>query len=412
MKGRRQKSRHPAAALAPLPPEKAAALQEQVARLQEALTAGSDPESLAGLVTREPADLAWDLHLLKALEKMPHPHVPGLLAALFGHSADKERQKALKRTLHVLKTKGLTVPAGLFFQKDSTSPAPAETSVLQAQISSFMGDGERYVIFEGPRQTLGGNLLVARLSDRSGFRECHLLNLNRKQREEFWEHFHSEGLTAWTQAPPSYVLRLLEDALAITPDGEPGRAAYLPLRDTLWRQVGRPEDAPALEELLPSLGPGDHRGYLEQSRRLATSDLCRSWLPGPEEIMPWLKKLQETQNSPLVLSEQQQRLRQEGLLDDAAAALFPQETRGLWARRLLETAYFLDLSGRPEDARSAQAAAEDLLAGERSALKGENPFIQELVRYALMMAYEFVRQQEPQTQPSLLASPTEPLIRR
>jgi hypothetical protein len=276
-----------------------------------------------------------------------------------------------------------------------------------------MGNGERYVMLEGPRETLGGNLLVARLSDRHGLRECHLLTLRRKARDELWEHLHSQGLTAWAPAPPVYVLRLLEEALALTPDGEASRDAYLPLRETLWRLIGRPEDAPPLETRLPALSIGERTGFLEQSRRLAASDLFHTWLPGPEEIAPWLEKLAETQNSPIVLSEQQQRLRQEGVLDDATAALFPQETRSLWGRRLLEMAYFLDLCERGGEARAAQAAGEDLLFRERSALAGENPLLQDLVRYALMLAYEFVKQQQPQAEPSpLLVTPSDSLIRR
>jgi hypothetical protein len=305
------------------------------------------------------------------------------------------------------------VPAELFSREEAVFSASSETSALQAQVSSIFGNGERYVILEGPREVLGGSLLGARLSDQHGFRECHLLTLKRKQRDEFWEHFHSQGLDAWAQAPPAYALRLLEEALALTPAGEPIRDAYLPLRENLWRHLGRPEDAPALAEVLPPLSPGEKSGYLEQSRVLATSELCRSWLPSPEEIVPWIDKLKEAQDSPLVLSEAQQRLRQEGVLDDATAALFPQEGRKRWGRRLLEMAYFLDLSGRVEEARAAQAAGEDLLSGERSALSGENPFLQELVRYALMLAWEFLKQQEHQPQVSpLLAPPTEPLIRR
>jgi hypothetical protein len=305
------------------------------------------------------------------------------------------------------------VPAELFSREEAEGPGVSEAAALEAQVSSIFGNGERYVILEGGREILGGNLLVARLSDQYGLRECHLLTLKRKQREEFWQQFYSQGLDAWAAAPPAYVLRLLEEALALTPDGEPSRDAYLPLRETLWRHLGRPEEAPALEEVFPPLAPGERGGYLEQSRKLATSEMCRSWLPSPEEIVPWIEKLKAAQDSPLVLSEQQQRLRQEGVLDDATSALFPQENRPRWGRRLLNMAYFLDLSGHAEEARAAQAAGEDLLSGERSALSGENPFLQELVRYALMLAWEFLKQQEPQAQASpLLAPPTEPLIRR
>jgi hypothetical protein len=413
MKDRHKKTRRAAAALPPLSPGDAAALQEELARLQEALAAEDSPETLQDLVSPRPRDRAWDLNLIHELGKIPHADIPALLAALFGQSPDKERHKAVKRALHVLRTRGVPVPDDLFSREEAGSSGAPETLVLQSQISSIFGNGERYVILEGPREILGGSLLVARLSDQQGLRECHLLTLKRKQRDEFWEHFYSQGLDAWAAAPPAYVLRLLEEALALTPDGEPSRDAYLPLRETLWRHLGRPEDAPALEEVLPPLPPGERHGFLEQSRVLATSELCRSWLPSPEEIVPWIDKLKEAQDSPLVLTEAQQRLRQEGVLDDATAALFPPEGRDRWGRRLLEMAYFLDLSGRGEEARAAQAAGEDLLSGERSALSGENPFLQELVRYALMLAWEFLKQQEPQPQTSsLLAPPTEPLIRR
>jgi hypothetical protein len=364
MKDRHKKTRRAVAALPPLSPENAALLQEHLARLQEALAAGQGIETLQKLVSSQPDDLAWDLHLIQELGKIPHAGIPALLASLFRQSPDKERHKAVKRALHVLRTRGVAVPDELFSRQEAGGSGAPEASALQAQVSSIFGNGERYVILEGPREVLGGSLLVARISDQHGIRECHLLTLKRKQRDEFWQQFYSQGLDAWAQAPPAYALRLLEEALARTPDGEPSRAAYLPLRETLWRHLGRPEDAPALEEVLPPLSPGERHGYLEQSRKLATSELCRSWLPSPEEIVPWIDKLKQAQASPLVLSEAQQRVRQEGVLDDATAALFSQENRNVWGRRLLETAYFLDLAGRREEARAAQAAGEDLLSGE------------------------------------------------
>jgi hypothetical protein len=412
MNDRHKKSRRGGATLTPLAPGDAAALQETLARLQEALAAGADQESLHNLVTPRPDDLAWDLHLIQALGKIPQAGMPALLAALFKTSPDKERHKAVKKALHALKTRGVPVPAELFSRQEAEGTGTPGAAALQGRVSSILGNGERYVILEGPREILGGNLLVARLSDVHGIRECHLLVLTRKRREEFWQELSSQGLDAWAKTPPAYVLRLLEEALALTPDGEPSRDDYLPVRETLWHRLGRPEDTPALEEVLPPLSPAERGAYLEQSRKLAVSDLCRTFLPGPERIFPWIEKLKATQDSPLILSEQQQRLRQEGVLDAATATLFPKEQRALWGRRLLELAHFLDLSGRSEEARAAQAAGEDLIQGERSALAGENPFLQELVRYSLMLAWEFLQQQEPQPETSRLLPPAEPLIRR
>ena len=270
MKDRHKKTRRAGAHLPPLAPEDAHALQERLARLQEALTARTDPETLQNTISPRPDDLAWDLHLIQGLGKIPHAGIPGLLAALFGPSPDKERFKAIKKALHALKTRGITVPTELFSREEAGGPGAPGAEALQAQVSSIFGKGERYVILEGPREILGGSLLVARLNDQHGIRECHLLTLKRKQREEFWQQFHNQGLDAWAEVPPLYVLRLLEEALALTPDGEPSRDAYLPLRETLWRHLGRPEDAPALEEVLPPLTPGERGGYLELSRKLAT----------------------------------------------------------------------------------------------------------------------------------------------
>jgi len=399
MKDRQKKSRRAAAGLTSLPPERAVALQEQVARLKEALAAEEDLPPLQELVRTSPEDLDWDLHLLRELEKISHPAIPPLLAALFGPSPDKERRKALKRSLHVLKTRGVSIPDDLLPREGAGSPGAAKTPALTAQISPIYGPGERYVILEGPRDILDGNLLLARLSDTDGLRECHPLSLKRKQQEELWDYFRGQGFTEWAEVPPEYAVRLLEEALAKTPDGEPSREGYLPLRENLWRQVGRLEDIPPVEMRLPSLEQEERSSWLEKSRELAASELFRTWLPSFEDITPWVDKIKEIQDSPLVLTEQQQHRRQEGVADEAAAALFPEDTRPRWGRRLLEMAFFLDHTGRPAEARAAQAAGEDLLSGERSALSGENPVLQELVRIALTMGWEYRQRQKKEPQP-------------
>lgn len=405
MTDRRKKSRRAAAGLPPLPAERTAALQEQVARLKEALAAGEELPSLQDLVTTQPEDSAWDLHLLRELERISHPAIPPLLAALFGPNPDKERRKALKRALHVLKTRGVSISEDLLPLEQPGSPVTSETPALVAHISPVYEHGNRYVILEGPRDILEGNLLLARLSDEDGLRECHPLALKRKQREELWDHFRGQGFTEWAAAPPGYAVRLLEEALALTPDGEPSREAYLPLRENLWRQVGPLQDIPPVEARLPSLSPEEQRDLLGKSPDLAVSNLFYSWIPRSEEIAPWVDKLQEIEASPLVLTEQQQHRRYEGVAEEAAAALFPEEARPRWGRRLLEMAYFLDLSDRGGEARIAQAAGEDLLSGERSVLTGENPFLVELGRIALTLAWDIRQKEKEEPQPE-----TSPLV--
>ena len=136
-------------------------------------------------------------------------------------------------------------------------------------------------------------------------------------------------------------------------------------------------------------------------------------MPGPEEIAPWLNKLQEVQDSPLVLSDQQKQVRTDAVMDEATLALYPLETRDDWRRRLLTTAYYLHLTGREEDSRAALTAAADLAVPDRGALTGENPFLKGLVQYAVRLAWEMQQPREPASSTGLVAPPGEArLIRR
>ena len=398
-----------AAEPAPLTPEARARLEGQVARVVGALETEADPAALQAQVSPDPQDPDWDAHLIAALGALTHPAIPPLLAALFGTARDKIRRKALKKSLHRLKTRGVAFADDLLPKEEASfgAPRPGAATVF---VSPIFGAGETYVILEGPSEILGGNFLVARVSDQEGFKECVLLTLRRQQQAEIWGRFREQGLDRWLSPPPAYAVRLLEEAY---PKGGSGASQYAALREKIFRHWGRPEAAPDLEQELPAPTPGEMPRLLERSRELALDPLLISFLPGPEEIAPWLAKLQEVDDSPLVLTEQQKQVRIDGLLDEATRALFPPETRPGWSRRLLTTAYYLRLSGREEDARAIRAAAISLEAPDASALAGENAFLKTLVQDTVGLALEMQPPQEPAAPSGLITLPGEAgLIRR
>jgi hypothetical protein len=395
---------------AALSPAARARLESQVARVAEALGTEVEPAALEALVSPDPQDAYWDAHLMAALGSLSHPAIPPLLAALFGQARDKIRRKALKKTLHRLKTRGVAMAPDLLPKEEVSfgAPRPGAATVF---VSPIFGMGESYVILEAPLEILGGNFLVARVSDQEGFKECVLLTLKRQQQAEIWGRFREQGLDKWFSPPPAYAVRLLEEAYA--PQAGSGAAQYGALREKIFRHWGRPEAAPDLDQELPAPAPGEMPRLLERSRELALDPMFLSFLPGPEEIAPWLAKLKEVEDSPLVLSGQQQQVRIDGVMNEATRTLYPLETRAGWGRRLLTTAYYLHLSGREEDSRAARAAASDLAAPELSALAGENAFLKSLVQHALRFAYEMQPPREPATPSGLIASPGEAgLIRR
>jgi hypothetical protein len=411
MKDRKKKTRREAEGLKTLSPEDQALLKEQLSRLKAALATEGNPEALKALVTTRPGDLPWDLHLMEELARIPHAAMPALISALFTASPDKPRRKAMKRALHTLRTRGVPVPPDLIPREEPGLLAPAPTPAFVAHLSPVFTEGERYIILESSREVLKGNFLLVRLNDRTGLRECHLLIISRKQRQEVWEEFRKDGLGDWVQCPPAYALRLLEEALALTPPGEPAREEFLPLREILWRHLGRPDEAPTLESLLPLSPFEESPPSPEEVRRVAASQPLLALLPRLADLDPWLDKLEEIQRSPLILTEHQQQQRQTGVFIAAAQAFYPPETRSLWARRFLEMAYFFHLMGKSEESRVLRRAAQDLRSGDTTPLTGENWFILELTRRALSLAWELRKGRELEAPSSLLlAPPSTPLI--
>jgi hypothetical protein len=409
---RRKKAKSRNAGLRPLDPEARARLDRQVAGVVAAMEGGADLAVLPEQVSPDSQDPNWDAHLITALGDLNHPAIPPLLAALFGSARDKVRRKTLKKTLHRLKTRGVEVPDDLLPREEAAigAPRPGTAAVF---VSPIFGNGESYVILEGPPEVLGGNFLVSRVGDREGFKECILLSLKRKEQAEFWEHLRERGLNEWLSPPPAFAVRLLEEAYRRQPDAGTGASQYVALREKIFRHWGQPEAAPDLEQALEPLPPGEQTRLRENSRKLALDPLFHSWLPGPEEIAPWLLKLKEVQDSPLVLSDQQKQVRADAVLDEATRALYPVETRADWCRRLRAMGYYLTLKGRQEDSRAAWAAAADLADPERSALSGEPPFLKGLVQYAVRLAWELQKPQEAAPSSGLVAPPADlRLIRR
>ncbi len=399
--------------LDPLPPAAAAALQSQIEALVTACRQGADLETLKTLVSASPQDLLWDLHLMANLANIPNPAIPLLLAELFANSPDSSRRKAWKRALHLLQTRGVPIPREALPREEPLF-REEQPPATQAQVSPIMGNGDSVVILSAPKEILGGNFLVAFLNDASGFQECRLLSLNQQQQKEFWDHYREQGLAEWFPVPGPYAVRLLEEAYAQPHRDAAAAGSYPNLRERIWKYWGRPDAAPDLEQPLSDLDPANGARLLPQSRQLAEEPIFHYWLPGHEEIEPWFHKLQEILESPLILSDHQKRERTDALVEEAALALYPLEGRGRIRRRLLATAYYLDLSQRPGKARIARAAAAALADPQGGILARENPFLTGLVSAALMLALEDLRKtQEAPAPGGLLTLPgNSGLIRR
>ena len=227
----------------------------------ESLEPEVEPAALEALVSPDPQDPDWDAHLIAALGAVSHPAIPPLLAALFGQARDKIRRKALKKALHRLKTRGVAMAPDLLPREEVSFGAP-RPGAAKVFVSPIFGIGESYVILEAPPEILGGNFLVARVSDQEGFKECVLLSLKRQQQAEVWGRFREQGLDQWFSPPPAYAVRLLEEAYTHKAAAGSGGAQYGALREKIFRHWGRPEAAPDLDQELPAPFPGGNAAAL------------------------------------------------------------------------------------------------------------------------------------------------------
>jgi len=395
------------AALPPLASEDAAALEAMVDRVAQALAAEADVEALQNLVQTRPQDPVWDLHLIAALGALAHPVTPRLLAALFAAAPDKARRKALKRAFHALQSRGVAAPPELLPREEGLQVSETGAAV-HALVSQFIENRERYVVLEGSRDLIGGNLLAARIHNLEGIRECHILDVKSKLRQEFWDFLTKGGVVEFQTIPASYALSLLEEAYQANP-----RAAdatdYVGHRGRILSRLAPPE-TPDLDVLLGEITPADRSRLLDESRKLAQDPLFYFWIPDAEEIAPWFDKLKEILESRLVLTDQQKQARIDDLANEAAQAMFPPDTRQLWRRRLQDMAYYLALKGRREDARAAAAAADDLIQN-RSQLLGETIFLKTLTVMALRLSWDSEQGPQKGESPlSLLAPPTQQIL--
>jgi hypothetical protein len=402
-----------AAALPPLSPESRAALDDLKDRLTEAFKAAAPVAALKDLVRPDPDNPAWDLNLIAALTELRHPAVGPLLVEIFGASPDKGRRKALKRALYRLKSQGLPAPE-IPPAEEGFTLQPAGRPPVEAFVTQIVAQGERYVVLTGPREFLGGSYLVARINDRQGFQEFHLLNLKPKQKQELWDHFRHTGMGEPLSVPPAHAVRLLEEACRLNPKTGPADR-YLGLKERLVKHWGLPEDAPDLISQLPPMSETEEARALDQSKLLAETPAFQSWLAAPQEIAPFMQKVKDAEESPLVLSGVQRQTRMEAVAQEASQALYPPEERPLLARRLLEMAYCLLLRGEESWSRAARAASQDLTRRERSPLSGPNPFLSGLIWHSLRLAWELFKETEEAVQDSSLVAPPDresPLLRR
>jgi hypothetical protein len=296
------------------------------------------------------------------------------LVAALAARPEKEAAKEAKRLLHLLRTRGVAVPAPA--RPTPAPPAPVEPA-LAAYALTVDGFGERAVWLSRVVPGRGIEVAQAVLSDERGLLQLEVGLVGRKE----WRTFVSglldrSGELGIGELDRAQALALVAAARAV--NGPAG--TRIPDGADHWLSQQGP--APALAPpgaSLPRLEPDAEAAALAASGALHDLTLLRGWLPEESFLREVARRLDEAEATPLELSGEQRRARLAALVGEAVNEYFTGPRRERLATRLLDMAEHLQRSGSGAHADAAAAAARALQAGRSAA---EIPFAARMVQKA------------------------------
>ncbi len=365
-----------------------------------------------------------DLVLVDALVRRAEPAVGLFLAAWIGDLRPSGAvEKALRRGLFLLKTRGIAVPEAPRAEDEGPRFRPVrETEPDQAWASALDGAGDRLVWLAGNRRG-GLYLFQAVVNDERGLVQFRASEASRRTLREYVKEAEEARSFPVVPIEPAYALALIEHAARrqLAPEtagAGASRLAPLPPSYKAARPLLLGDGGPAgASDTLPAAPILARRGAdggmdtAEQQARLArSSELHRlpelaGWLLPDETIRPLVEELDDAARSPLFVGNEQTRERFQQIFDGFADRVFDPAMRDRYRARLEAQADYLDRIGREEDAKSALAAARGLSPLGPKASR--HPFVIALIqKHVALIAAEARRRAAEE--PRLIVPPTTP----
>jgi hypothetical protein len=338
--------------------------------------------------------------LVIAVGDLGSPAAAAVLAALEPHVTGGAR-RALRRALYRLRQRGIALPertpaAGA----PAPSPAAGEPDV-EGLVSTHDAVGDR-LLWLVRRLPAGGSLVVAaQANEPEGLRDVQAVEMSRRQLREVRQQIARESGVVLVAAPWRTVDALLVEAHHRT--AARGRERdYLRVRSDVTTEPAAAPAEPVSRHAAP-VPTAEAPALVAAAAQLLEEPPFAGWAPPRDAAAPFVEAIAAVRDSPLVLSEVQQRERVRAVLRDAARALYPAEPT---ARRLEGSAYVLAERGRAAAARTALALAALLRARPEEAW--ESPFLSGLVERALgsLLSADIARRSE-ERRGALVATPGE-----
>jgi hypothetical protein len=272
----------------------------------------------------------------------------------------KENAKEAKRSLHLLRSRGVTVPEA------PRTPPPAAIAAPEPDLPSFASSvdshGERAVWVARSVPGKGVELAQAVVSDEHGLLELQVGLLGRKEYRNFAKDIAARGRNMGiAEVDRAFALAVVADARQRNADGKPPPAGA----DAWLAKAGSAAPLPDLEARFPALPPEEERQAVQESGRLHDLPLLRGWLADEDVLRALAQKLDEIAVSPLYIDRRQRTEQSARTVAATVQAYFADAPRrNRWAARLLCVAAHLADSGDEVHARLAAATGRALQRGD------------------------------------------------
>lgn len=345
-------------------------LEKALAELRRRGVGGDETSpTVAALKTHLGETAETDRAIIHLLGQTADPQASEVLAAYEEKTDDKTLRKEIRRAFFRLAQRGVAIPARID-EKSSAPPLFEADTGLEGYLSSVDGGGGRLVWLAKPQAGSGVYLLQGVVRDREGLLQAVTTVLRRRELRGMAGDIKAKHGITMISVPWSYADRLLHAAYEQAKKA--GRAD--PEQFVSWRAILNlpvPKDAPhpIYDKIrMNDLDEVRAGAWREDSKRLLAAPELQPWLLDEDWIAPYVGRLQEAQESKLVLNPLQKEERLVGIVRAAARELFTGEVGRIFARRMEDMAlYFLE-THRAEEAKLALAVALQLQKADLAGL--------------------------------------------
>jgi len=357
--------------------------------LEQAFRA-EQPSTLLQQLTEQPPPLPLPV-MVEALSTMATPEAAVLLTQIAAKTGAKDLQKAARRALYRLKTRGVDTEGVLPQEPRKSVLEVPKLPVVAALASQIDFDGNR-ALYLARRRPFSGLVFVSLIiNDQRGMLDCNALSLTKKELTRIIADIQADDRLTHIELPPAYAQQLVEEGYQRNlSTGTPVPRDFQGLRDL----IGTPDAPWEQRPIYHVVSPDEIReqpAWLALSGQLLEVKEFQGWHLPPEVVQKYRQEVRRTADSPIIVSQALQQERVEAVQKHTLREIFDPDTCARYRSRLEEMAYLLWQTKRPDEAKRAFASALALQGEGIDA--AEHPFLRTLFTRSVEMA-EALEQQD------------------